>query len=65
MDATSFSVYLKGVLSKNISDYTEVLCSGLSGDMNSIQRNTGRREVLVSLLNDLDLILQKFEEGNK
>lgn len=65
MGAEGFSIYLKKKLSEYIEDYTNVLCSGLSGDINSIYRNTGRREMLVALVNDIDYLLKTFEEGNK
>ena len=65
MDARSFTTYVKNKLSEYIENYTDVLCSGTSGDMNSIYRNIGRREMLVALSNDLEYLLKTFEEGNK
>ena len=65
MDARSFSVYLKRVLLENVEYYNQVLYAASCKDMYENQRMAGRREMLVSVADDLENILKTFEEGNK
>ena len=61
MSAHIFSTYLKDKLQETVEQYNGILCSASYKTMEEGQRLAGRREMLISLIQNLDDLVNKFE----